>query len=139
MAYATYNDLLLELDKLTLIRLTDDEDIGEVNQEICELMLEKASARIDGKIGTRITIPFSTPPDGVLKGWCLDMAIYYLFGRRQEAPGIVWEDRYSRVEADLDKVALGKMTFGSGDPEGTGNRQPMLYTSRTKVFGRFTL
>ncbi|WP_417913670.1 gp436 family protein [Candidatus Electronema sp. JM] len=133
--YADFDDLTTEIDRLTLIRLTDDDNLGEPNQHVCALALVKASERIDSKIGMRYPLPLAAPLPGALKGWCVDIAAYYLFGRRSESPGDVWRDRYERAEADLDKVAQGKLTLGWPDPQGEARRQPVLFSARAGVFG----
>jgi phage gp36-like protein len=132
--YAETADLTAEIDRLTLIRLTDDEGLGEVNETVCGQMLAKASARVDSKVGMRYPLPLAEPHPACLKGWCLDIAAYYLFGRRAESPGEVWQSRYDRAEADLDKVAQGKLTLGYPDPQGEARRQPVFVQARTAVF-----
>lgn len=117
--YADFDDLAAEVDRITLVRLTDDDNLGEPDRFVCEQALVKASARIDSKVGMRCSLP-----PGALQGWCLDIAAYYLFGRRAESPGDVWRDRYERAEADLDKVAQGE-----------AQRQPVLFSARAGVFG----
>jgi phage gp36-like protein len=136
MSYATYEDILLEVDLITLIRLTDDNDLGEPDQAVVEQMIAKAKERVNAKVSMRYHIPLAEPLPGALKGWTVDLAMYYLFGRRAETPGDVWKDRYSRTEADLDKVATGRLTLGLDDPQGAGNRQPVLFSSNRSVFTR---
>ncbi len=133
--YAEVDDLIAETDRSKLIRLTDDDNLGEIDQAVCEQMLSKASARIDSKIGMRYPLPLAVPYPACLQGWCLDIALYYLAGRRDEVPGDVWQSRYDRAEADLDKVARGLLTLGHPDPQGEARRQPVLFNAgRTAVF-----
>lgn len=136
MPYATFADLAAEVDGLTLTLLTDDGNLGEPNQSVCEQMLIKASAVIDAKVSMRYELPLPTPLPSALQCWCIDLAMYYLHGRRGQAPGDVWQSRYDRAAADLDKVATGKMTLGYADPQGAGQRQPVSIEARTAIFSR---
>ncbi len=45
--YADFDDLTTEIDRLTLVRLTDDDNLGEPDRFVCEQALIKASERID--------------------------------------------------------------------------------------------
>lgn len=137
MAYATFADLVAAASVEKLRLYTDNADVGEPDQAFCELMLDQASADIDGKIGQRYTLPLPTPKAAVLKGTCIDLAMYRIFGHRDLSPGEVWKDRYEQAMKFLDKVAEGRQTLGQDDPQGnTGNRQPVFVDARRPVFTR---
>lgn len=132
--YATYAELIAEVDSMILVMLTDDQNLGEVDQDICELMLEKASSVIDSKIGMRYQLPLATPLPNALKNWCIDIAMFYLYGRRAQAPGEVWQSRYDRASADLNKVAIGQMTLGYEDPQGAAQRRTVFFSTPAQRF-----
>lgn len=133
--YAEYSDVVDKLDDRLLIRLTDDQGTGSPDQSVIETYLDDAASRIDAKIGMRYQLPISTPPTA-LKVWNVDLAVYLLLGRRQDAPGDIWQSRYEDVMSDLNAVADGKRTLGLEDPEDTGNRQPTSYCAADRVYTR---
>lgn len=136
MPYATFADLVAAASVEKLRLYTDNADLGEPDQAFCQLMLDLASADIDGKIGQRYELPLPAPQAAVLKGACVDLAMYRIFGHRDLSPGEVWKDRYGQTMKFLDKVAEGTQTLGQDDPQGTGNRQPVFVDARCPVFTR---
>lgn len=136
--YAEYSDVVAALDEQLLIRLTDDQGTGSPDQAVIETYLDQAASKIDAKVGMRYQLPIANPPIA-LQVWNIDLAVYLLLGRRQDAPGDVWQTRYEDVMSDLKAVAKGTMSLGIDDPEDTGNRQPASHSAAPRAFTRETL
>jgi len=135
MSYASTADVIAELDDRLLIRLTDDAGSGTVDSAVIQIFLDKATDLINGKVGMRYPLPFTTPPQ-ICKSWCADIAVYLMLGRRQESPGDIWQSRYDNAVRDVDRVATGALSLGVDDPQDTGNRQPVVFSGTDRVFTR---
>ena len=93
MSYSTKNDILEQLDEGVLIQLTDDDDLGGVDDDVVARAIADADALIDSYCGTRYSVPFSTVPD-IVRKLSVEIAIFHLYGRRRGAP----EDRRKRYD-----------------------------------------
>lgn len=134
--YAEYDDVKLAMDDNTLVRLTDDNGFGEADQDVVEQYLDTASDQINGKIGMRVSLPLSVPYPPILKGWNVDIAVYYLFGRRNDSAGDVWQQRYEDAISGLNAIATGRMSLGIDDPDGTANKMSVRSSAADRVFSR---
>jgi len=117
MAYCTYSDITDQLDEATLVQLTDDENLGQVNQDRVNAAIADADGEINGYLGARHHVPLDPVPP-IIKTCSVDIAVYNLYSRRSVAP----EDRFERYRARiryLEKVAEGKISLGADDPEGS--------------------
>lgn len=137
--YAEYADIEISMDRNTLVRLTDDNGTGEPSQEVVEQFLDVASDQINGKIGMKVSLPLALPYPTILKSWNVEIAVYYLLGRRQDAAGDIWQQRYEDAISGLNAVATGRMSLGIEDPEGTGHKMAVSYSAGTRAFSRETM
>jgi len=133
--YAEYEDIELAVDEDTLTRLTDNQGVGEPDQTVVEQFLDAAADQINGKVGMKYTLPLDEVPS-VLKSWNIDICVYCLFGYRNGTAGEVWEQRYHDAVSGLNAVAMGKMTLGATDPQGSGNRRKVRYSTKDRLFSR---
>lgn len=117
MAYADLDDLKEQISEAKLIQLTDDDDAGVVDTGATTRAVADADALIDGYCGARHSVPFSTVPD-IVRKFSVDIAIYYLYGRRSGAPEDV-RQRFDDAVAFLKGVARGQYSLGTDDPEGS--------------------
>ncbi len=134
MIYATQSDLEQFISEDELIGLTDDEDTGAVVSSRIESVLETASITIDGYLGGRYELPFSSPPQ-ILTKLCVDIAGYLLHIRRNEVSES-WEKRHNNAIRFLEKVNGGKLSLGVGDPEGTGENEKFQVGTSEKIFSK---
>jgi len=115
MAYCTKADILEQLDEDELIGLTDDNDLGAVDDGKVDRAIADADAEIDGYCGKRYSVPFSPVP-AILRKISVELAVVNLFARRRGVP----EDRRKRYEdmiRFLRDVAKGLVSLGAGDPD----------------------
>lgn len=111
MAYSTEIDILnLEMDKKTLVQLTDDEKSGSPDSSKVDAAILKADRMyIDPYCKDRYTVPFTTVPDEV-RLLSATIAAYYLFRRRQKVTNSIL-DKYIKAVAKLKDIADGKFAL----------------------------
>lgn len=135
--YATQDDLLKQIREAELIQLTDESDLGVIDAATVDGALVNASAQIDGYLGGRYDLPLATVP-GILVKICVDIAIYNLYALGHGPPESR-SDIYANDIRLLLKIAEGKISLGSGDPDGTGTVDIPSVSSGTPVFTPDTL
>lgn len=122
MAYSTKGDILEQLDEAILIQLTDDDDLGVVNDDRVTRAIADADATIDAYCQGRYSIPLDPVPDK-MRQVSVDLAIYNLYSRRGDAAPETRKDRHKEAIRFLEKVSEGKISLGAStpSPETTGN------------------
>jgi phage gp36-like protein len=135
MAYCATADIVNQIEEDVLISLTDDEDAGAVNETVVADAISGAGALIDGYCGKRYSVPLATVP-ALVKKFCVDIAIYDLYSRRDKAPA-GREKRYDAAVNFFKAVARGEATLGEDDPDETPSvtHAPEI-SSSTRIFSR---
>lgn len=137
MIYATQADLEKLLPEKTLIALTDDENLGWVDEERINAALETASGTIDGYLASRYTLPLAeTPP--ILTKICVDLTGYLLHVRRNQVSEL-WQKQSENATRFLEQVSKGFLSLGSADPAGTGDKESLQVSAPDAMFGQDTL
>ncbi|WP_319521663.1 DUF1320 domain-containing protein [uncultured Desulfosarcina sp.] len=136
MAYCILDDLKEKVSEDVLIELTDDDDAGVIDTSRTDRAMADAEAEIDAYCASRYRVPLSPVP-GIIRKFCVDIAIYNLFQRRIGATEERQRD-YKNAVTFLQNVASGKATLGQqpepeAPDESTG--QASLVGTRTKIFG----
>lgn len=142
MAYCVKADIIKLLPEAQLIRLTDDEGTGAVNDARLQEAIESAAEEIDSYLGSRYELPLTkTVP--VLGKLSVDMAIFNLYSRVKETIPETRQKRYDNAIRFLEKVAEGKMSLGvqpAPDAPESGQAEGQSKVSvRTKVFDETTM
>lgn len=136
MAYATQADILEQLPEADLIGLTDDLNLGEIDQGVVERAIADAGALIDSYIHGRYPGPLSPVPP-VLRRLTVDLATYDLFSRRSiiGCPEIR-KDRHKAALALLDRLADGRVTLGveAPAPASSGLTAEMVISTTARGF-----
>lgn len=136
-AYCTKADIIDLLSEETLIRLTDDEGAGVMNDSRVEKAVADADAEIDGYCGARYDLPFATVPV-IIRKCSVDMAVYNLYSRRLGAP----EDRamrYNNAVKLLREIASGNVTLGTSPQTETEGNDEVEAEYNDRVFTQTTL
>ena len=81
MSYSALTDLQNVLQNDTLIALTDDEGLGQVNTDRINECIAEGDSLIDGYCGARYVVPFSQAPV-VVRSISVALAIHNLYARR---------------------------------------------------------
>jgi len=121
--YITVSELGIP-DQL-LIKLTDDEGTGAVNNSRAETAITAAQAIIDTALSRAYSVPFSDPPE-IIKRLTEDIAVYRLHQRA----GILTDELrsvYDNAMGVLEKAARGEVIIGSETP---GRGPEFLYQER---------
>ncbi|MEM5787183.1 MAG: DUF1320 domain-containing protein [Syntrophobacteraceae bacterium] len=116
MPYCSIDDIRNQLDEARLVQLTDDEGAGVVSEARVSRAISDADQEINCYLGSRSAVPVQAAEP--LRRLSVDISIYNLYGRREKVPAIRME-RYRSAVRFLEQVAIGKITLGEADPEGT--------------------
>ncbi len=108
MAYSTLTEILNQLPEEELIQITDDDDLGVVDEAIVTGAIADADAEIDGYAGTRYPTPLSTATAMVRKT-SRDIAIFNLWSRKPMGPPENVKARYSNAIRFLKDVSAGRV------------------------------
>ena len=136
MPYSTVDDIKKLIPEEVLIQLTDDEDLGVINQTRVDEAIAQADAEIDSYCGSRYSVPFSTVPD-IVKKISVDIAIYNLYSRRLEEIPPTRAERYKNAIRQLEGIAKGIISIGE-DPEPATPSQGGAETNKTTSDRIFT-
>lgn len=110
MTYATPSDLIARFGEAELIQQTDLEGTGAFDPDTVERALNDATARINGYVSSRYTLPLAAVPD-LLVSICCDLARYLLYV--DAVPDLVKTRRDDAVAA-LRDVAAGRVHLDVG-------------------------
>jgi phage gp36-like protein len=133
MPYSTLDDLKDQVPEDELIQLTDDEELGQVDQAVAAKAIADADAEIDSYCGTRYDVPFTAVPP-IIRKLSVDMAIYNLYARRRRVPDDR-KERYDGAVRFLRDVSRGMISLGAGSPAPDADSGPQVTTStQDRVF-----
>lgn len=139
MPYSTLDDMKKLLPEDAIVRLTDDEDTGSINQGRVDEAIAQADAEIDAYLGGRYCVPLSTTPP-VIKKLSVDIAIYNLYSRTLQSVPEVRAWRYQNAMRTLADISRGLVSLGVGPAPGAA--ESASETNRAggeSVFSRETL
>jgi len=111
--YITVSELGIPED--VLIRLTDDEGSGSVNEGRAGAAVAAAQALVDSALSRQYDVPLSSPGELVMK-LVSDIALYNLYMRVGSMPESV-KARYEDAAAMLDKFARGVLSLTGAPPD----------------------
>jgi len=127
--YCSLDDIQKQVSKDTLIQLTDDNQVGEVDSIIVEEAILYSETLINGYLRGRYTLPIvnialaAEPPD-ILKILAVDLSIYRLYSRRfqTDTPDSISE-KYKNSIKILEQIQKGIISLGielAGSPPKLG-------------------
>ena len=120
VAYLTQTDLVERFGSAQILELSDRDNTGAIDAGRVAQAIADTSARIDGYLGDRYTLPLPTLP-AAIPPLASDICRYIL----AERPTDEMRDRYQDAIAWFGKVAEGK--FGLGLDQ-TGQEPPAAPT-----------
>jgi phage gp36-like protein len=132
--YCTKADILKQVAETVLIQLTDDANVGAVDDAIVEQEIENAAGEINGYCAERYPVPLSPVPP-IIRKFSVDIAIYNLFARRKGAS----DDRKARYDNAirfLRNVSSGRVSLGASAPEPVTTTDSVAMESGTRIFTR---
>jgi len=134
MAYCVKADMVSRFSEIELVQLTDQDNLGIIDDTVLSLAIDDASAEIDSYLGN-YTLPLVTVPLSLTRIAC-DIARYYLYDDMLPAEGVVVK-RFEAALKFLISVAKGDISLGvddSGDSPEPSDGATM--TSGGRVFSR---
>jgi phage gp36-like protein len=109
--YSSLADLKKVVPEATLVQLTDDEGLGEVNQDRVDEAIAAADGEIDAYLGGRYSVPLSSVPE-VVKKLSADIAVYNLYSRVVDEIPETRAGRYKAAIKLLENIAKGVVSLG---------------------------
>lgn len=140
MGYCTKEDIYPgQITEAVILQITDDTRaktvIDGVIEAIVDTEIENATAFIDGYAKKGYVIPL-TPVPMLIKKFCVDVAIYNLYGRRDLDPPAERTRRYKEVVRFLEMLNEGLVTIGAETPASTSSPGQVDFSSATPMFKR---
>lgn len=115
--YCSLDDIQKQVSENTLIQLTDDDQVGEIDLIIVEEAIIYSETLIDGYLRGRYTLPvnnISSPNSSdILKIIAVDLSIYRLYSRRfqTDTPDSISE-KYKISIRILEQIQKGIISLG---------------------------
>ena len=112
MAYCTLADITKRIPETTLVNLTDDQDLGVIDEAVVSGIIADADELIDGFLRGRYELPLADIP-GLVKSLSVDLVAYSIYGRRAEfeIPKAV-SDKHAATLKILQSIQKGEVRLG---------------------------
>lgn len=108
MSYCSLEDLKKAKPEIELVFFTDDENTGELDEDIIDEKISESDTRIDSYVGGRYSLPVEVIPK-ILKDIAVDLTIYFLWKRKNnDAPEVVVK-AYDDAMKQLENIRQGKL------------------------------
>lgn len=107
MAYTTISDLSSAIPDDVLRRLTDDNSLGETDEEKLQTLIDEAAGEIDSYLAGIYDLPLSPVPS-ILPKFNKEIAVYNAMGRYKNTIPDTWQNKYDAAIRFLERVADGK-------------------------------
>ncbi len=140
MGYCTKEDVYPgQITEAVILQITDDTRAktaidGDI-EAIVDNEIENATAFINGYAKKGYAIPL-TPVPLLIKKFCVDVAIYNLYGRRDLDPPAERTRRYKEVTRFLEMLNDGLVTIGAETPAVANSPGQVDVISATPIFKR---
>ncbi|MDA8170314.1 MAG: DUF1320 domain-containing protein [Nitrospiraceae bacterium] len=113
--YCQITDIQNVLREDALIELTDDENLGQINEGRVNECIARADATINAACSSKYIVPFAAPVPDLVRMLSEDLAIYYLYSRRGEAIPESVGEKFKAAKSDLLNIAKGIINLGVAD------------------------
>lgn len=141
MDYCTIEDIETQTSTPTLIQLTSDDGLEEINRVVALEAILYSSTLIDGYLRGRYSLPLDTHFP-LLRILAIDLSIYRLYSRRMrnEMPEVI-ETTYKNAISTLRDIQKGVITLQSENDtlESSGFNAEEYKTNKNildKLFGK---
>jgi len=106
MAYIEIDDLYDLISEEDLVQLTDDDRVGEVNEDLVSGVIAAAESRIENYAGRHYTLPLTADDD--VKRMAVVIAAHMVYQRRRGKVPDHIKEQYDEVMTLLKDVSKGK-------------------------------
>jgi phage gp36-like protein len=135
--YCTIDDIETQTSSPTLIQLTSDDGVEEVNRVVAQEAILYSSTLIDGYLRGRYSLPLNSRFP-LLRILAIDLSIHRLYSRRMrnEMPEVI-EDNYRNAISTLRDIQKGIITLQSeNDLLETSNYNPLEYKTNKNILDK---
>jgi len=133
MSYCKLQDLIDRFGEIELIELSDNDNVGQINEDTIDSAIEDADGLINGYVGSRFPVPLSPVPSSINRIAC-ELARYYLYD--DGAPDYVTK-RFDDAEKVLKGISKGEISIGITEQgEKPSSQNTVQMTSGGNVFNR---
>jgi phage gp36-like protein len=135
--YCTIDDIETQTSSPTLIQLTSDDGVEEVNCVVAQEAILYSSTLIDGYLRGRYSLPLNSRFP-LLRILAIDLSIHRLYSRRMrnEMPEVI-EDNYRNAISTLRDIQKGVITLQSeNDLLETSNYNPLEYKTNKNILDK---
>lgn len=137
--YCSVQDIINRISEEVLIRLTDDNNTGTVDESKVNEAIEEAVGEIDAYAQNRYTLPFNPVPK-IIKKLTIDLAIYSLFARRglnadNNEDQVIIQQRKDAIKF-LENLARGLVTIGPAPHQSLKPAPGVTIVDSGRVFSR---
>jgi phage gp36-like protein len=118
-----------------LVQLTDDQNLGVIDEAVILEIGAGVDELIDGKLRGVYELPLATVP-GIIKAIATDLMIYELHSRRVGIPESI-EKKYTNQMKILDQIHSGAVRLGIGaviTPPAETATEGLLVATGDKMF-----
>ena len=112
MQYFTKEDLSLNVSPDVLLRLTDDNQDGNPDDEVIDAIIAQVSSYIDMMLCSRFQVPLTSPPQMLIM-MAINLALPLLFSRRGENVPEGYLIAKEQAEKFFGEVKKGDIQFGN--------------------------
>ncbi len=134
--YATALDLAMRITQSELIRLTDENDTGEVIDATIAAALEAADVEIDSYLAVRYPLPLAET-QSFLVALAVDIAIWNLYSLDDSGVPENRKARYQAAIKTLERISSGKQSLNV--EESAGGSSSAEVSGPARLFSRETL
>lgn len=112
MAYCTLDDIKQQISETTLIEITDDNQVNEINTSIVNEAILYSETLIDGYLRGRYTLPLLSVPV-LIKILAADLSVFRLYSRRfhTDMPESI-NNKYKNSIKLLEQIQKGIVSLG---------------------------
>jgi phage gp36-like protein len=135
--YCTIDDIETQTSSPTLIQLTSDDGVEEVNRVVAQEAILYSSTLIDGYLRGGYSLPLNSRFP-LLRILAIDLSIHRLYSRRMrnEMPEVI-EDNYRNAISTLRDIQKGIITLQSeNDLLETSNYNPLEYKTNKNILDK---
>jgi len=110
--YCTLDDIKQQVSETTLIEITDDNQVNEINTAIMDEAILYSETLIDGHLRGRYTLPLPTVPI-LIKILAADLSVFRLYSRRfyTDMPESI-NNKYKNSIKLLEQIQRGIISLG---------------------------
>lgn len=124
------------LGKVTVQRLTDDNNDGAVDKSVVDQLLDDATSKVRGALGPWYDSATTTAANAAtateLRRIALDAAVAMAAERRPTIVKLDWIEKMKQVDRDLARIANGRANLGGpAPPAQTSQRARVLPMTRS--------